>query len=165
MLWRRLGIPADYARRRRLPLQREATRLVTVGRNREGRLIRLTPRAARAWERMRAAAARDGIGLVPVSGFRSIARQTRIIRQKLAAGKTIGAILRYIAAPGCSEHHTGRAIDIATTRRQELDAAFARTREFRWLARHALRFGFTLSYPRRNPHGIGYEPWHWCFNR
>jgi D-alanyl-D-alanine carboxypeptidase len=21
-----------------------------------------------------------------------------------------------------------------------------------------------MSYPRGNPHGIVYEPWHWCWN-
>ena len=24
--------------------------------------------------------------------------------------------------------------------------------------------GFRLSYPRDNPHGIVYEPWHWCWH-
>ncbi|HLP25741.1 MAG TPA: D-alanyl-D-alanine carboxypeptidase family protein, partial [Acidobacteriota bacterium] len=36
-------------------------------------------------------------------------------------------------------------------------------KEFRWLKRHAGEFGFTLSYPKNNPHQIGYEPWHWCW--
>ena len=40
---------------------------------------------------------------------------------------------------------------------------FARTPEFRWLKKQAGRFGFQLSYPRNNPHGIAYEPWHWCW--
>jgi D-alanyl-D-alanine carboxypeptidase len=44
-----------------------------------------------------------------------------------------------------------------------LTAAFARTREFRWLKRHATQFGFHLSYPRGNQQGIAYEPWHWCW--
>ena len=25
-------------------------------------------------------------------------------------------------------------------------------------------FGFVMSYPRDNPHGIVYEPWHWRFS-
>ena len=25
-------------------------------------------------------------------------------------------------------------------------------------------FGFALSYPRGNRHGIAYEPWHWCWS-
>jgi D-alanyl-D-alanine carboxypeptidase len=163
-LWKRLGIPADYAQRRHLPVQRVARSLVAIGRAADdGKLLKLAPRAAAAWKRMRAAATRDGVRLLQVSGYRSIARQARIIRRKLAAGQRIESILRYVAAPGCSEHHTGRALDIGSAGHLELTAAFARTAEYRWLRRHAGRFGFHLSYPRRNAHGIGYEPWHWCW--
>ncbi|MSU66308.1 MAG: hypothetical protein EXS38_09455 [Opitutus sp.] len=42
-------------------------------------------------------------------------------------------------------------------------AAFENTREFAWLACHARRFGFHLSYPKSNAAGIVYEPWHWCW--
>ncbi|WP_415908708.1 M15 family metallopeptidase [Oleiharenicola sp. Vm1] len=164
-LWARLGIPADYPRTRGLPLQREAPRLVLVARAPDdGKAIRLAPRAAAAWRRMQAAAAADGVTLLPLSGFRSVARQTAIIRGHLARGRPLADLLRYVAAPGCSEHHTGRAIDIGSPdERAHFEASFDRTREFRWLRRHAGRFGFRLSYPRRNPHRIGYEPWHWFF--
>src|SRR3954465_15109272 len=95
VLWRRLGIPADYPRRRGLPRQREATRLVAMGRNPDGRMLRLIPGAAAAWKRMRAAAADDDVILIPISAFRSVRRQTKIIRDKLAAGTAIDDILRY----------------------------------------------------------------------
>jgi len=162
---RSLGIPADYPERRHLPVQREARSLVSIGRNPDGRILRLTPRAAAAWRRMQAAAAKDGIALLPISGFRSIARQTRIIRSHLAKGRPLDDLLRYVAAPGCSEHHTGRALDIASARHPVLDAGFARSREFKWLVHHARRFGFRLSYPRNNRHDIGYEPWHWFWRQ
>ncbi len=129
----------------------------------DNQLIRLTPSAAAAWRRLREAAAADGHTLLLLSGYRSVARQTRVIRRQLAAGKTINEILRFVAAPGCSEHHTGRAIDVAAPSNLHLDGAFARTPEYRWLRRNAARFGFTLSYPARNPHRIGFEPWHWCY--
>ena len=163
----RLGIPADYGAARGLRLQREAalTHLVRIGKNPDGRIIRLAPRAAAAWEKMREAAACDGLVLLPLSGFRSVRRQTKIIREKLAAGQPIAAILRLVAAPGYSEHHTGRALDVGSPDDISLDEHFARTAAFRWLQRHAGRFGFYLSYPRRNPHGIAYEPWHWCWRR
>ena len=163
-IWRELGIPTDYAQQRHLPLQREAVRLVSIGPAADdGKILRMTPRAAAAWKRMRAAAARDDVQLLPLSAFRSVARQTAIIRTKLAAGEKIADILRLVAAPGCSEHHTGRAIDIGSPNELELDEHFAKTADFRWLKRHAAEFGFHLSYPRRNPHRIGYEPWHWCW--
>jgi len=160
-LWVKLGIPADYADSRHMPVQREAVRLVRVARNPDGRIVRLTPRAAAAWKRMQIAASNDGVALVPVSGFRSVRRQTRNIRRKLSDGIPIGEILRFIAAPGCSEHHTGRALDLGSPDALELTEKFARTAEYRWLRKHAGKFGFRLSYPRRNSHGIGYEPWHW----
>ena len=161
--WGALGIPANYAAARHLPVQREAKKLTTIGRNPDGRSLRLTPRAAAAWRRMQTAAAADGITLLPISGFRSIARQTQIIRKKIAAGNGLRSILQLVAAPGCSEHHTGRALDLASTADPELEERFARTPEFRWLKKQAGHFGFHLSYPRGNPHGIAYEPWHWCW--
>lgn len=165
-LHREFGIPASYAGDRQLSPQPEAveSELIQIGLNDEGRAIRLVPPAAQAWVAMRDRAARDAIELVPVSGFRSVARQVEIFRAKLAAGQALPDILRYVAAPGFSEHHTGRALDIGSPEHIELDEDFERTAAFRWLATHAGNFGFTLSYPRQNPHGIGYEPWHWCWN-
>src|SRR6185503_1732614 len=112
----------DYATSRKLHPYREATRLVLVGRAADdGRPVRLTPLAAAAWQRMRDVAASQGVTLLPLSGFRSIARQTRLIRQKLAAGQTLESILGLVAAPGYSEHHTGRALDIGSPEHIELD--------------------------------------------
>ena len=163
-LWARLGIPAPYAKRAARRIQREARRLVFIGRAKDdGRILRLTPRAAKAWRTMQAAAAADGLTLLPLSAFRSVARQTAIIRGKLARGQSIGQILRVSAVPGCSEHHTGRALDLGAPGHLKLEISFARTREFRWLQRHARRFGFHLSYPKDNRQGIAYEPWHWCW--
>ena len=163
-VWRNLGVPADYAARARRRLHPEAKRLVSIGRARDdGKILRLAPRAAAAWHRMATAAAADGVTLLPLSAFRSIARQTTIIRRKLARGQAIERILRVSAVPGCSEHHTGRALDLGTTGHLGLETSFGRTAAFRWLVKHAGRFNFHLSYPRRNPHGINYEPWHWCW--
>jgi len=164
-LWRRLGIPDDYAARARQRIHPEAKRLVAIGRAADdGQRLRLTPRAAAAWRRMQAAAATDGVVLLPLSAYRSVARQTLIIRRKLARGQDIATILKVSAVPGCSEHHTGRALDLGTPGHLDLEVSFARTRAFRWLVKHAKRFDFQLSYPRRNPHGINYEPWHWCWH-
>ena len=163
-LHRALGIPTDYAVTRRLKPQHETQTLVSVGpAPDDGQLVRLAPRAAAAWRQMRAAAVRDGIVLLPLSGFRSVKRQTALIRAKLAVGQSIENILRLAAAPGFSEHHTGRALDIGSPEHIELDEHFSRTPAYRWLRRSADKFGFHLSYPRGNRHGIAYEPWHWCW--
>ncbi|MFI5335584.1 MAG: D-alanyl-D-alanine carboxypeptidase family protein [Opitutales bacterium] len=164
--WARLGIPRDYARTRGLPLHRDVRRLVLIGPAADdGQPVRLAPPAARAWKRMCAAAAADGVRLLALSGYRSVARQTLLFRRKLSAGQTVPEILRLMAAPGCSEHHTGRAIDIGSPAGTDLEEVFARTPEYRWLRRHAEGFGYQLSYPRKNPHGILFEPWHWCWHK
>jgi zinc D-Ala-D-Ala carboxypeptidase len=158
-----LGIPADYGKSRGLPLQVEVTRLVSIGTRPEGGEIELTPQAADAWTRMRDAASLEGLALVAISGFRSVRRQEEIIRDKLSAGQTIGSILETVAAPGYSEHHTGCAIDIGLPGEEPLTEDFGGTAEYRWLEANAGKFGFVLSYPKGNPHGIVYESWHWCF--
>ena len=158
-----LGIPADYGKKRGLPYQAEAAELVPIGTNPDDREITLEPAAAAAWARMRDAAALDGLTLLAVSGFRSVERQAEIIQGKLSRGEKIGAILGTIAAPGYSEHHTGRAIDLGAPGEPLLTEGFAWTREFAWLVAHGHEYGFRLSYPKGNAHGIAFEPWHWCF--
>ena len=166
-LHRKFGIPPAYAADRHLAPYSEAdeSALIEVALNPDGRPVRLVPPAAAAWRAMHQAATVDHLELIAISGFRSIARQTEIIREKLAAGQPLADILRSVAAPGFSEHHTGCAIDIGSPEHIELDEDFARTAAFRWLETHATRFSFHLSFPRHNPHGIVYEPWHWCWHR
>ena len=159
-----LGIPQDYASSRGLKLQSEATELVSIGENPEGREIQLTPEAARAWAEMKEEAFEAGVTLVPISGFRSVARQEEIIRAKLAAGQKIEEILKANAAPGYSEHHTGRAIDIGAPGEPPLTELFAETPAFSWLEAHAPDYGFILSFARGNAFGIAYEPWHWLYS-
>jgi D-alanyl-D-alanine carboxypeptidase len=163
-IWAELGIPADYAVRRGLSLQTEATDLIRIGATTDGRELLLIPPAATAWELMQRASATDGITLQAASAFRSIARQAEIIRAKLAHSETIDAILAVNVAPGYSEHHTGRALDVTTPGCTPLTEGFAETHAFRWLTGQAARFGYRLSFPRGNPHGIAFEPWHWCYS-
>jgi D-alanyl-D-alanine carboxypeptidase len=167
-LHRSLGIPPDYAATRGLAFQPEAvaTNLIKIANaTDDNRTILLTLPAAEAWCRMRDAAAADGVTLLLLSGFRSIARQAEIIRAHLAAGRPIADILRSVAAPGYSEHHTGNAIDLGTPGEPPFEEGFAATAAFTWLIQRAAGFGFSLSYPRNNPHGITFEPWHWRFRR
>lgn len=157
-----LGIDvASYAERTGLPLMPEPSRLLCAGTDRYGRPLFLLPDCARAWQRMRQAARQDGIVLEAISGFRGFAYQRGIIARKLARGQAIDAILAVNAAPGFSEHHTGRALDIGTPGEPAAEESFESTGAFAWLASEAARFSFRLSYPRGNPHGITYEPWHW----
>lgn len=163
-LLQQLGIPASEISRRGLPVFTEAQDLVVVETH-AARGFLLQPRAAQGWWDMQAAAAADGIALELVSAFRSIARQAELIRRKLDNGLALANILSVLAIPGTSEHHTGCAVDVTTPGCPPAEEAFEDTAAFAWLNAHAARFGYTLSFPRNNPEGYLYEPWHWCFER
>ena len=160
---RELGLPEALAMERRHSLQLEGEDLVSIGLDLLGREQRMERRAAAAWQAMRAAAGGEGVELAVVSAFRSFDYQRQIIARKLAAGQTLQQILVVSALPGFSEHHTGRAIDIGTPGSPPLTAAFEQTSAYGWLVRSAESFGFRMSYPRGNPHGVVFEPWHWLF--
>ena len=160
-----LGIDVQTLAARGLTPFAEATVLVVAERNAAGREFELTAAAAAAWQAMRDAAAADGVTLLLVSAFRSIARQHEIVAAKLARGQSLEAILQVSAAPGFSEHHTGRAVDIGTPDSPALEEAFEQTPAFAWLQANAGRFGFVLSFPRDNACGYLYEPWHWCYQQ
>jgi D-alanyl-D-alanine carboxypeptidase len=159
-----LGVPPDYGRTRKLNLVREPGVLAPIGADIYQRPQGLAPRAARAFVRMREAARGNGIALDIVSAYRSADYQLGIVRRKRERGLDMAEILRISAAPGYSEHHSGRAVDITTPGYAPVEEEFERSPAFAWLKRHASRFGFRLSYPRKNRHGIAYEPWHWCWH-
>ncbi|MGQ9837811.1 MAG: M15 family metallopeptidase [Cyanobacteriota bacterium] len=131
-----------------------------------GREVRLRQAAAESYRRMSEAAQAAGIRLVPISGFRSIADQELLFFQ-LAQSQALRPEERAVvsAPPGYSEHHTGYAIDIGDAGFPQFDTqeGFETTPAFHWLERNAARFGFELSFPRDNPQGVSYEPWHWRF--
>jgi Transglycosylase SLT domain/D-alanyl-D-alanine carboxypeptidase len=100
---------------------------------RQGKPMR--PDVALAFDRMAAAAARDGVSLIVVSGFRSNAEQARLF----AANPDP----RWVAPPGRSLHRLGTELDLGPV------SAYG------WLAANAQRFGFV----RR----MDWEPWHYGF--
>ncbi|MGB5345825.1 MAG: M15 family metallopeptidase [Woeseia sp.] len=160
-LHQELGIPPDYGSTGQPPFFADATELVDVGPNLLGRMQQLTPAAARQWTAMVQAAAGEGILLLLVSGFRSFDYQAELIRSKLGNGQPIADVLRVNAAPGYSQHHSGRAVDIATPGSRPLTDAFEESQAFVWLTENGSEFGFSMSYPRDNACGFVYEPWHW----
>lgn len=119
--------------------------------------------AADALSRMIEQARKDGVILQVVSAFRSVDYQIELIRKKLRAGQTIDAVLSVVAAPGFSEHHSGRAVDLTTPDSDPLEEQFENTEAFAWLQQRAKEFSFVMSYPRDNRFGVIFEPWHWCY--
>ncbi len=158
-----LGIPTALIAARALPFMPLAHRLESCGEDGAGRPLRLLPEAAAAWRGLHAAARADGLALVAISGFRDLDRQAALVRRRLERGERLEDALRVVAPPGYSEHHTGRALDLAEAARPVLEESFETSDAFAWLAAHANRFGFRLSYPRDNPWGFIHEPWHWAW--
>ena len=162
-LHQRLGIPADYATRTGLFQQRTPDDLVDIGVDLFDRPQRLRMEAANAWMGLVEAASSDGVTVQLVSAYRSLEYQVDLIQRKVEAGESIGEILTHIAAPGYSEHQGGCAVDVTSPGIDSLTEFFEETQAFRWLVASAADYLFVLSYPRSNPYGVVYEPWHWCY--
>ena len=158
-----LGVPCDYGRTRGLKPIREPKRLAFIGHDTQNRPQWLAPLAARR-AHLSAAALHAGVDLQVVSAFRSVEYQLGILERKLARGQSIDEILHVSAAPGYSEHHSGRALDLTTPGYAPLEQEFECSAAFTWLCTNAQRYGFHLSYPRGNPQAMAYEPWHWCWS-
>ena len=104
--------------------------------------------------------------IVPVSGWRSMREQREIWDGSMAENGT-EFTRKYVALPGCSEHQTGLAIDLAL-RSDNID--FIRPDfpydgicgRFRALAAD---YGFIERYQAGKEHitGIAAEPWHFRY--
>ncbi len=158
-----LGIPKEYLEQCNQSLCFQPNELVETEPDYYGRPQRLTQKTFNAWSKMKESAANDNVVFFLVSAFRDPQYQHDLIARKIEKGILLQEILRVNAAPGFSEHHTGRAIDIGTQDCEVLEEVFEKTAAFKWLQENAENFGFSMSYPRDNTAGFAYEPWHWCF--
>ena len=142
------------------------TELVVVGKYRQtGRDVKLRADAAAALLRLMDQAGAAGVAIIPISGFRTLAYQESLFAKAVAKYGSEAAAVRWVGRPGHSEHHTGLAVDLGEEDSPACDVEppFQDTRAFRWLQTNATQFGYELSYPRNNPRGVHYEPWHWRF--
>ena len=130
--------------------------------------IKLDYRVAPYYNEMYQAALEDGVELVPISGYRSVERQTRNFENKIQRyindgySKTEATQMAatIILPPGTSEHNAGLAMDICS-----LYESFEKTEEFEWLSENAADYGFIMRYPedKQDITKIIYEPWHWRY--
>ncbi len=128
--------------------------------------LKLQRDAAEAVLAMQRAASADGVNLVVLSAFRPITLQKELFFDvKSERNQSALERAQVSAPPGFSEHSTGYAVDFGDGSRPQanLSEAFAETPAFRWLQAHGARYHFILSFPRENPQGVSYEPWHWRF--
>ena len=126
-----LGITQQHLDATKLSMhaQPALTDLEVVDIDFEGRPFILISSAAAAWNKMKEAAAAEQITLLPFSGFRSYIHQKKLIERHLKNDRKIEDILRHIAIPGFSEHHSGRAIDIHADGQAILSEEFELTNE------------------------------------
>lgn len=99
--------------------------------------IPVEERTAGQYQRMHEAAARDGVQLRLVSGFRTMEHQRYLYALYRAGRGNLAAV------PGQSNHQSGHALDL-NTRAPGV---------YPWLQRNAARYGFRRTVPT--------EPWHW----
>lgn len=121
--------------------------------------------AAEALEKMFTAAAKNGIELYAISGYRSYSRQKSLFEAEVNR-VGIEKAAEAVAIPGASEHQSGLAMDISSkSNKFYLNEAFADTTEGKWLKDNAHRFGFILRYPKEKIDitNYMYEPWHFRY--
>ena len=117
------------------------------------------------------------------SGYRSPGKQAYLFIKYLADDSEDGnkysltENAKWVTMPGYSEHGYGKtpAFDFAlnggdslflkpdgkTMSNEESAALIEQSDEYKWMVANASKYHFVLSYPRNNPLGMGFEPWHW----
>ncbi len=130
--------------------------------------LKLDYRVAPHYNAMYLAALEDGVKLSPVSGYRSVERQTNNFEAKISSYIEQGysriqatqMAATIVLPPGTSEHNAGLAMDILS-----LEEEFELTVAFDWLCENAADYGFIMRYPKDKQHitKIIYEPWHWRY--
>lgn len=149
-------LPADYVPK---DLTEPAIRF-SHGEHDDKRKLRKV--AAKALEKMFRAAEKKKIIIYGVSGYRSYQRQQSIYNRNVSLhGKKSTDALS--ARPGSSEHQTGLTIDVsAASVNCLLTQRLGDTKEGKWIAKNAHKYGYIVRYPKNKSKitGYSYEPWH-----
>jgi hypothetical protein len=151
---RDLPIGYEDAYRKTLPEDYAPTDLMLVPREYSyyGQAVYLRREAAESLVRMFHDAAREGLRLQVVSGFRDIGHQRRLYSR--SGGGTV-------ARPGKSEHMLGTTADVTNDERHLLKRSFADTPEGKWLTQNAARYGWKATvFFGSGPREHSDEPWH-----
>lgn len=135
-----------------------------------------------AYERMRQAAAKEGIDIKVVSAHRSYHRQREIWNAKyktltlqgLPAKDAIQEIITYSTLPGTSRHHWGTDIDIIDNANPQSGDVLLAEKFYgdgpssalrSWMNRNAADYGFLEVYTDHpNRKGFAHEPWHYTYH-
>jgi zinc D-Ala-D-Ala carboxypeptidase len=121
--------------------------------------------AARSLEQMFAAAKSQQIFLTAISGYRSYEYQEMLLNREIEQFGKEKAVMA-VAPPGQSEHQSGLAMDISSkSNKFQVNIEFGQTKEGKWLAENAYKYGFILRYPEDKVDitKYQYEPWHFRY--
>ncbi len=102
-------------------------------------------------------------GISVTSAYRSYDYQNQLFQNEIAATGSAEEAAKEVNPPGISEHQSGLAVDMHNL--GSASRAFADTKEAKWLADNAHKFGYILRYPKDKTDitGISYEPWHFRY--
>ena len=119
----------------------------------------------RHFEMLKAHLKIDGIIIDIDDAYRSLETQENIFL-KFMNKYGMDYALQYVAMPGCSEHHTGQAIDLVIYKDGKWidnnDELIKEKEVFDKIHNVLKHFGFILRYPdgKEKITGFFYEPWH-----
>ena len=120
----------------------------------------LTKEAKLAYDELCKASIEAGLNLGTTSSYRSYKDQEDTYSYYLRVnGKEYAE--KYVAAPGCSEHQTGLALDVKSV----YSSPFKTTKEYKWMLENAYKYGFILRYPEGKENITLYnsEAWHFRY--
>lgn len=132
---------------------------------------KMTKESAKALENMFSSAKKSGVELGAFSGYRSYATQQSAFQMHVQNQGSEEKAMKISAPPGASEHQTGLTMDIVAKKNVRgssstyLVKAFGKTKEGKWLATNAHKYGFILRYPegKEKITTYEYEPWHFRY--
>lgn len=108
--------------------------------------------------------ATGGDRLLVTSAFRTLEYQQQVYVQYVKErGEEMAKL--YVADPGCSEHHTGYAVDLSTICASGARVPLIDHERFDWVNANCAAYGFILRYPvgSENTTHVAYEPWHFRY--
>ena len=152
-----------------LPAHFEDTIELVEIKNAVGSELRIEKKTYEAFLRLREdLMANDGIQIELSSVYRTPEEQQEIFDRYL---KSFGLDYanKYVAKKGCSEHHTGLAVDIGVMQEKKLLRTIEEKQSiepvFEIIQSKLGRYGFILRYPKgKKPvTGIDYESWHFRY--
>lgn len=116
---------------------------------------------------MMSAAKKDKIPLHIRCAFRDVNSQSKMYKKyaHLNSPESGSAFALGILPPGCSEHHTGLAIDFSTSTTNPVENFFDSSSTGEWLRKNSWKYGFILRYPKDKESitRMHYTPWHYRY--